>query len=193
MHPVLPNNDVEHLHLFKWGLIPFWAKDPKIGSRMINARVETVAEKSSYKNPLKSRRCLVPFDGYYEWKKTSEGKVPYRIVTTNTEIFSVAGLWEKWNSPEGEEVFSFTILTQPASEKIAHIHDRMPGLLLPENERSWLDMDLPIHDVLGLVKPYPDEYLDYYRVSKRVNRVSENDVDLIRPVPEDAPPGRLFD
>jgi putative SOS response-associated peptidase YedK len=185
MHPVITNDDQEHLQLFKWGLIPFWAKDHRIGFKMINARLETVAEKSAYKNALKSRRCIVPFDGYYEWQKTTQGKLPFRIVTKNTDIFSVAGLWERWKDNDGNHVFSFTIITQPASPKIAHIHDRMPGILLPEQERLWINLEMPVEEVVRIIEPYPDDYLDFYRVSKRVNKVSENDADLIKPIQEE--------
>ena len=192
MHPVITNDDREHLQLFKWGLIPFWAKDHRIGYKMINARLETVAEKSAYKNALKSRRCIVPFDGYYEWLKSPGGKLPYRIVTQNTEIFSVAGLWEKWKDPTGVIVNTFTLITQPASEKIAHIHERMPGILLPDQEQEWLNMEIPIEDATNMIEPYPNEYLDFYRVSIRVNKVSENDEDLIKPV-SDETQKTLFD
>jgi putative SOS response-associated peptidase YedK len=185
MHPVITNDDQEHLQLFKWGLIPFWAKDHRVGFKMINARLETVAEKSAYKNALKSRRCIVPFDGYYEWQKTTHGKLPFRIVTKNTDIFSVAGLWERWKDNDGNYVFSFTIITQPASPKIAHIHDRMPGILLPEQERLWINLEMPVEEVVRIIEPYPDDYLDFYRVSKRVNKVSENDADLIKPIQEE--------
>jgi putative SOS response-associated peptidase YedK len=182
MHPVLTNDDPEHLLFYRWGLIPFWAKDKKIGSRMINARIETVAEKGSFKHALKSRRCLVPFDGFYEWKKTPEGKQPYRIVTNNQEIFCIAGLWEKWKSPGNEEIYSFTLITMPSNEKIGELHDRMPALLAPDRERDWIDMDVPPKESLDLLEPYPDEWIDMYPVSKRVNNVRENDPELIKPV-----------
>ena len=183
MHPVITNQDAGKLNIFKWGLIPFWAKDHKIGYKMINARKETLREKASFKKPLEKRRCIVPFDGYYEWKKTNNGKQPYRIVATNTDVFSVAGLWEKWKNDENEEIFTFTLITQPASKSIEHIHDRMPALLAPDQERLWLENDVPVEDLLNLIKPYPDEWLHFYPVSDRVNKVSENDLDLIKEVP----------
>lgn len=182
MHPVQTNQDPEHLHFYKWGLVPFWAKDPKIGYRMINARIETVAEKPSYKNALRKRRCLVPFDGYYEWIKEGKQKLPFRIQTKDQEIFCVAGLWETWKDPEGSYLHTFTLLTQPASEGIAHIHDRMPVILLKDQEEQWIDDELNPIDVLETIQPYTSDQLDYYRVSTRVNSVRENDDRLIEPI-----------
>lgn len=182
MHPVVTNQDAGHLQFFRWGLIPFWAKDIKIGSRLINARIETVAEKGSFKHALKSRRCLVPFDGFYEWQKTKDGKQPYRIITTNQEIFSIAGLWEKWKSPEGEEVMSFTLITMPANKMMSPLHDRMPAILIPGREKDWIANDISPEESLKILEPYPDAWMDMYKVSTRVNNVRENDIDLIKPL-----------
>jgi len=179
MHPVITNEDQNHLHLFKWGLIPFWAKDHKMGYKMINARAETLMEKTTFKKAMQTRRCIVPFDGFYEWKKTSEGKQPYRIICTNTEIFSIAGLWAKWKSPEGVTVYSFTLITQEPNALMAKIHNRMPAILLPEQEEVWLDNSLAPEEVLKLIEPYPEEYMKAYPVSKRVGNVRENDKALI--------------
>jgi putative SOS response-associated peptidase YedK len=172
MHPVITNQDQNHINYFRWGLIPFWAKDAKIGYKMINARIETIMEKSTFKRPMEKRRCLVPFDGFYEWKKTKKGKIPYRIITTNQEIFTIAGLWEKWKDPQQGEVFSFTLITQPPNEKLKDIHDRMPAILLPEQEKLWLDEEIPATELLDMIKPYPDDMIKAYTVSTRVNKVS---------------------
>src|SRR5688572_27561496 len=109
VHPVITLHDPKVIHLYRWGLIPFWAKDIKIGAKMINARIETISEKPAFKKAFEKRRCLVPFDGYYEWMKSSEGKIPYRIKVTNTDIFAIAGLYEMWRSPDGKVINSFTI------------------------------------------------------------------------------------
>ncbi len=184
--PVITNEDPEHFKPLRWGLIPYWAKDVKIGYKMINARIETVHEKSAYKRALEKRRCIVPFDGFYEWKKIKKGKQAYRIVTTNTDIFTVAGLWENWKSPSGEWIQSFTILTQPPNKLMESIHDRMPALLLPEEEQLWLDTELSPMEALAVIKPYPDEYMKAYKVDNRVGKVSENDADLIKEINHDA-------
>lgn len=182
--PVLKNTDPQHFKPLRWGLIPFWAKDFRIGYKMINARIETVMDKPAFKHALQKRRCIVPFDGFYEWKKIGKEKQPYRIVTTNTEIFTIAGLWETWKSPDGEIIESFTLITQPPNKLMETIHDRMPALLLPEEERHWLDPELSPKEALSLIKPYPEEYMRAYKVSKRVGKVSENDPGLIEELPE---------
>ena len=128
MMPVITNEDKLHFQAYRWGLIPFWAKDQKIGYKMINARIETLFEKSSFKMAVAKRRCLVPADGFYEWKKIKgpDGKItkqPYRIQTTDQEIFSMAGLWDRWKAPDGQTVFSFTVITQGPNETMKDIHD----------------------------------------------------------------------
>lgn len=192
--PILTNKDRDHFSPLRWGLIPYWAKDIKIGYKMINARMETVMEKSAFKQAMIKRRCLVPMDGYYEWKKEGTKKTPYRIVVKDQEIFSVAGLWENWKSPEGEMIQSFTVLTQSPSESIAHIHDRMPAILTREQEDLWLDIELPPEDALKIISPYEDQYLKAYQVSNRVGKVTENDASLIIEVahPKKEDQGSLF-
>jgi len=182
LHPVITQQEPGMIHLYRWGLIPFWAKDMKIGAKMINARIETIAEKPAFKQAFEKRRCLVPFDGYYEWMKTPEGKTPYRIKVTNTDIFSIAGLYDSWRSPDGKIIKSFTLITKEAEPVIAHLHDRMPLILLPEQESLWLDGTVPSKDVLNELQPVPGDYITWYRVSDRVNKVTENDASLIEPL-----------
>ncbi len=182
LHPIVTQQDPRRLQLYKWGLVPPWAKDPKIGFKMINARIETLLEKPSFKKPIVAQRCLVPIDGFYEWKKHGSTKIPYRIVPTNTEVVSLAGLYEEWQSPIGQTLYSFTIITRPAAQKITEIHNRMPAMLLPSQEHLWLDTSLNPKEALEVIQPYPDDYLDYYEVSDRVNKVANNDKDLIKPV-----------
>ncbi len=180
-HPVITGEDPTHIQLFKWGLIPFWAKDQKIAFKMINARKETLLEKASFKPAVEKRRCIVPLDGFYEWKNQSGQKVPFRIKTTNTEIFSVAGMWEKWVSPEGDDIFTFTLITQEANELVASIHDRMPAILLPEQEKIWLDQDIPVKDLIQMLNPYPADLMEAYEVSMDVNNVRNNQASNIEP------------
>ncbi|MEL6988520.1 MAG: SOS response-associated peptidase, partial [Bacteroidota bacterium] len=182
MCPLITNDDQNHFQYFRWGLIPFWAKDVKVGYKMINARIETIQTKSAFKRSLEKRRCIVPFDGFYEWKKTKDGKVPYRIKLMDDGIFTIAGLWEKWKSDNGEFIFSFTLITQEPNDTLAPIHDRMPAMLLKDQEKLWLDKDMPTEDALAMIKPFPDDLLKAYPVDKRVGKVSENDADLIKEV-----------
>ncbi len=177
--PIITSKDPEHFVPMRWGLIPYWAKDKKIGYKMINARIETVLEKAAFKQAVTRRRCLVPMDGYYEWKKNGKKKTPYRIITRDQEIFSAAGLWENWKDERGNLIQSFTVLTQIPSETIAHIHDRMPAILRKDQEKDWLDMSISPQEALSLLTPYDDQDIIAYTVSSRVGNVNENDSGLI--------------
>jgi putative SOS response-associated peptidase YedK len=133
------------LAMFRWGLVPFWAKDPSIGARMINARAETVAEKPSFRNAYRKRRCLILADGFYEWRKTADGKTPYLISMADCSPFAFAGLWERWDSKDSDETLqTTTILTTAANDFMSQLHHRMPVVLQPDNAGRWLqgDMDL---------------------------------------------------
>ncbi len=193
LHPVVSNENPSHIQMFKWGLIPSWAKEEKIGSKMINARIETVLEKPAFRSAIQKRRCLIPFDGFYEWKKTSGGKVPYRITLQEGQIFCAAGIWEKWINPNGQPVYSFAVITQPPNELMSDIHDRMPAILLPGQEAQWLDLSLAGASVLQNISPYPDQEMLAYPVSSRINKVSTNDPSLIEEVSDNSPTqGSLF-
>lgn len=184
LHPVITSQDQQHIHLFKWGLIPFWAKDKSIGAKMINARMETLMEKPAYKVGLKSKRCIVPFDGFYEWKRIGKTKIPFRIVTTDQDIFTIAGIWDSWKDPSnGELLYSFTLITMQPNALMESIHDRMPAILSKENEKLWLEEDLNPMESLQLLVPYPSEHMYAYEVSTSVNNVRENNPSLILPVP----------
>lgn len=167
----------------RWGLVPHWAKDSSIGNKMINARSETVAEKSSFKTPLKRSRCLVLADGFYEWRKTESGKQPYHIHLTENRPFTMAGLWDRWaKGPEGV-VESFTILTTTANDKVSSLHDRMPVILDGEARDVWLDRAIEDPAVLvPLLRPFDSAQIDYCPVSKDVNNVRSNTPDLVRPI-----------
>jgi putative SOS response-associated peptidase YedK len=180
-HPLIHNEDPSSFHYFRWGLIPYWAKDEKIAYKMINARAETIAEKPAFKGPFKSRRCLIPLDGFYEWKKIKKGlSLPFRFVLQRQEIFSVAGLWESWKSPSGMDLHTFTIITVKANEVVAALHGRMPAILFPEEESLWLDEQVRTEDLLSLLKPYPADNMYGYPVSTRVNSVRNKGADLVK-------------
>ena len=168
----------------RWGLIPFWAKDVKIGYRMINARGETVAEKPSFRTALRKRRCLILADGFYEWQKLGgKQKRPMRITLKSGEPFAFAGLWETWKDPEGEFVKSCTIITTSANEFLSPIHDRMPVILPQAMESFWLDKD--VEDPLALasaIAPYPDDEVDAFEVSTLVNNTRNKGPEVMDPV-----------
>jgi putative SOS response-associated peptidase YedK len=167
----------------RWGLIPHWAKEAKIGNRMINARSESVAEKSSFKTPLKRSRCLVLADGFYEWRKTESGKQPYHIHLTENRVFTFAGLWDRWaKGPEGV-VESFTILTTSANDKVSELHDRMPVILDGEARHIWLDRSVEDPAVLvPLLRPFANDEIEFHPVTKDVNTVKSNGPDLVRQI-----------
>ncbi len=171
--------------MMKWGLIPSWAKDPTIGFHMINARVETLLEKPSFRKPLMESRCLVLADGFYEWKVVpgQKQKIPMRIVLKSREPFAFAGLWDRWMNPQGQPVDSFAIITMPANDVMKPIHERMPVILEEKNEDAWLDPAVWDPKVLRpLLTPYPSELIDFYPVSTVVNSAQHDDESCIAPV-----------
>lgn len=182
---IITNDKPSELSIVQWGLIPSWSKDPKIGYKMINARSETVHEKPSFRTPFKYRRCLIPSSGFYEWVKTDDGKQPYFIHLPEQEVFAFAGLWEIWNSPEGEQVWTCTILTTQANEKISSLHHRMPVILDKEARDIWLDKETESGELRMLFAPYDGNKMDYYPVSKAVNHVKNDNPTLIE---RDEPP-----
>jgi putative SOS response-associated peptidase YedK len=179
--PVIPNESPKKIALYRWGLIPHWAKDEKIGYKMINARAETLLEKSTFKLSLKKQRCLVLADGFYEWKKEGSFKTPYRILLKSEEPFAFAGLWASWYDSKGKETRSFTIITIEPNSLISKIHNRMPAILLPENEEIWLDPDVSEEKALKLLKPYPAKLMQAYPVSKLVNSPKNDIPEILQP------------
>ncbi len=177
MMAVITNEMPNKLGSLRWGLIPPWAKDISIGNKMINARAETITEKPSFRTPLFSRRCLVPADGFYEWQQ-DQGKQPFRIFVKSNPIFAMAGLWERWKSPQGEIVDSFTIITTEANSFMQPIHNRMPVILDRENEKTWLLSTNP-NEILQLLKPYPTTDMAAYPVTKLVNSPRNQGPDVL--------------
>ncbi len=168
--------------MLKWGLIPFWATDPKMGYRTINARAETVATAPAFREAFKRRRCLVPASGFYEWRKRAGvGKQPYLIQMRDGAAFSFAGLWERWDKGQAP-VETFTIITAAANLLVAQLHNRMPVILDPKDYDAWLiagDTAIP----LALLQPFPSQLMTAHAVSKRVNNVINDDAALQEPVP----------
>src|SRR3954469_5630918 len=170
------------LDLLRWGLIPWWAKDPKIGARCINAMAETVATKPAFRDAFnRGQRCIVPVDGFYEWQKREGGKQPYAIVGRDGKPLALAGLWDRWKEPgTGQPVSTFTIITGPPNEVVAPIHDRMPVILPPSVWPAWLGEEkVGPDDLLALLRPYPAELMRAYMVGSRVGSVKNNDPALL--------------
>ena len=155
---VIHDNDKNRLAGYRWGLIPSWAEDPSIGSRMFNARAETIAEKPSFAQAFQKRRCLIPADGFYEWQKTGKVKIPLRFALKSGQPFGFAGLYETWISPGKEPVNTCTIITTEANELIRPIHERMPVIVPKDREAFWIDPDNRHQkELLSILKPYPSD------------------------------------
>lgn len=181
---VVPNDGKNQLDFFIWGLIPSWAKDPKIGNRLINARGETLAEKPSFRAAYKRRRCLVLADGFYEWVKTpgEKAKTPHYIQLESKEPFALAGLWEIWHAPDGSILKTANIITTQPNPMVAKLHNRMPVILPPEAYQPWLDPEEKNADQLDhFLKPYPAEDMLHYAVSRTVNSPSNDSPECILP------------
>lgn len=177
------NDGDRHGQFMRWGLVPFWAKDLKIGYRMINAKSETLAERSAFRNAFKKRRCLVLADGFFEWRKDGKEKIPTYIFLKSREPFAFAGLWETWKSPEDEIIPSCTIVTAEPNPFMEPIHNRMPAILSEEAEALWLDPLTEDPAVLQqLLVPSPPELMDSYEVSTLVNTPKNQGKEIIEPL-----------
>lgn len=186
--PVITEDEQgRHFELMKWGLVPVWAKDPKMGCKLINARSESIFEKPMWRNVIKRKRAIIPADGFYEWKKSTDPKgrkQPFYIHPKQTELFGFAGIWESWKNPDGQEIKTYSIITTEPNKEMRTIHDRMPVILHAEDEASWLS---PAHNddrgaIESLLLPYEDNGLEIYEVSADVNAVQNNTKELVYPL-----------
>ena len=176
------NDKPDRYDHFFWGLIPSWAKDPTIGNKMCNARGETLAEKNAFKNAYKRRRCLIPADGFYEWKLNPDGKTkqPMYIRLKGHKPFALGGLWEYWADDQGNEIRSATIITTKPNQLMATMHDRMPVIIPPQQFERWLKKgDTPPEELDELIAPYPDSEMEAYPVSRTVNAPRNEGPELI--------------
>jgi putative SOS response-associated peptidase YedK len=178
---VLSEGGERRLELLRWGLIPPWADDPQIGSRMINARSETAPQKPSFRRAFRERRCLIPADGFYEWRRTNGAKQPYYLRMKEGRPFAFAGLWESWKANGGPEIRSCTILTTKPNALAGEIHDRMPVILPAGSYDAWLDSGAEREELIALLAPYPEDEMEAYPVSRFVNSPQNNDPRCIEP------------
>ncbi|TBL77667.1 SOS response-associated peptidase [Paenibacillus thalictri] len=180
---IIHDGEKNRLGELKWGLVPSWSKDDKSGARMMNARAETIADKPAYRLPFQRKRCLIPADGFYEWKRTGKDKQPMRIVLKDEGLFAMAGLYDTWIAPDGSKLSTCTIITVPSNGLMAGIHDRMPAILRREDEQVWLDRRNQDSKLLqSLLKPYPEELMRAYPVSSLVGSVRNDTPECIREV-----------
>ncbi|QOV11575.1 SOS response-associated peptidase [Viridibacillus arvi] len=180
---IINDGHVNRMGHLSWGLIPRWSKDPKIRTKMINARSETVDEKPSFRESFNRRRCLIPMDSFFEWQQTSSSKQPYRIKMKNDQLFAVAGLWDTWYSQTGKKVNSCTMLTTSPNELMSTLHHRMPVILPQKEYETWLNPREQDTQLLrSLLVPYPASDMEAYAVSTAVNSVRNNDQSLIQQI-----------
>jgi putative SOS response-associated peptidase YedK len=175
--------------MLRWGLVPAWAQEERVGYRMINARAETVADKPAYRGPFRRTRCLIPADGFFEWAPAAGGRQPYFLARRDGRPFALAGLWDQWIGPNGAKLRSFTIVTTTANSLVSPIHERMPVMLPPQDEALWLDREASPEELAGLLRPYAAQDMEAHAVSPRVNSPAAAGPGLIEPV---AVPGDLF-
>lgn len=181
-----PAAGARELTLFQWGLIPSWSKDPAIGTRLVNARSETAAEKPSFRAAMKRRRCLIPANGFYEWVPIGAAKQPFYIQMKDERPFALAGLWEQWCGADGSEIESCTILTTEANSLLKTLHPRMPVIIHPEDYDRWMDPsnERP-QEVQDLLRPFPPEGMEAHPVSRRVNNTRNDDPACMEKVGEE--------
>ena len=181
MLPVITNTEPEKLNYLKWGLVPFWSKDPKIGIKLINARAESLLEKPAFKTAFLQRRCLVPANGFYEWKKLGKQKIPYRIFLKSEEIFAIAGIWETWKDAEKKPLHSFSIITTSSNSVMDDIHNRMPVILNKTDEQAWL-FEKDEKYLKQLLQPFDSAKMDAYQISTKINSPANNSDEVIKRV-----------
>jgi putative SOS response-associated peptidase YedK len=191
IHPVITNEDKSHFQMFTWGLIPFWVKKQefadKIRTQTMNARAETLFEKPSFRNSIKVKRCLIPSDGFFEWRYFLGKNYPYFIRLKNKEIFSFAGIWDNWKNPETSQIINtFSIITCEPNDLLRKIHNkkqRMPVILFKDKESDWLSNDLTKEEINSYLSPYPEEELEAYTISRLItSKTQEKNVEeVIKP------------
>lgn len=180
---VLSGGQGRRAALLRWGLVPRWAKDPAMGARLINARAESLGQKPAFRGPLAGRRCLVPANGFYEWKQGPSSRRPYLFRLAGVRPFALAGLWDAWQDSAGRTLRSFTIITTEANEVVARAHPRMPVILRPEHEAAWLDAGgTDMRQLQRLLAPHPAEVMEAVAVSTMVNTPDNEGPGLIEPV-----------
>ena len=188
-----PKEPVRELSLFRWGLVPRWAKDPSVAARMINARSETASTKPAFSDPVKFRRCLVLADGFYEWQKAGKVKQPYCFEINDGELFAFAGIWDRWSDADGKPLDTCSILTTTSNAVTSSVHDRMPVILNPDSYDLWLDPGMKdVAAVSDLLRPCDARFMRRYPVSNRVNSVINDDAECSRPTEVSESQRRLF-
>jgi len=188
-----PTEPTRIFGLMRWGLIPYWAKDQSFGARTINAMSETAADKPAFRDALRRRRCVIPADSFYEWKKTAKGKQPYCFEVNDGQLFAFAGLWDRWKDTSGKLLETCSILTTTPNAVTSAVHDRMPVILDPDGYDLWLDPGMKdVTAASELLKPCDARLIRCYPISTRINRVANDDAECSKPVELAQIQSRLF-
>jgi putative SOS response-associated peptidase YedK len=190
--PVITSKNPNEISFMRWGLVPSWSLDASTAANMINARGETVTSKVPFKHCVKDQRCIIPADGFYEWKKEGKLKVPYRFTLNSEEMFSFAGLWDSWeNQDSGEILNTFTIVTTEANRLVSEIHERMPVMLRKDLERLWISESITDSQIASLLKPFDTNSMSSYKAHKAVNAAANDSPDCLLQAPK-IYPGETF-
>jgi putative SOS response-associated peptidase YedK len=182
--PVITTDSPDGLSFFYWGMVPAWSNNRSVSQTLINARAETLLEKATFRTSFRWRRCLIPADGFYEWKALGKkSKVPYRFTLKQDELFAFAGLWDEFETADGVLHHTFVIITTEANPLVHPIHDRMPAILTPDDEKRWLDPKVEAEDLLQILRPLPEQLMRSYTVSPEVNNVQHDHEGLLKHIP----------
>lgn len=190
--PVITSKKPNEISFMRWGLVPSWSLDATTAANMINARGETITSKIPFKHCVKDQRCLIPADGFYEWKKEGKAKVPFRFTLSNEDLFCFAGLWDSWENQEtGAVLNTVTIITTEANKLVSDVHERMPVILRKDLERLWISESITDSQISSLLKPYEAQSMASYKAHKSVNAASNDTPECIQPAPK-IYPGESF-
>jgi putative SOS response-associated peptidase YedK len=189
--PVITDANPTEASFFRWGLIPSWSLEENTGANLFNARTETIFTKAPFKHAIRAQRCLIPADGYFEWKREGKNRIPFRFMLASDEAFAFAGIWESWERKDGEIINTCAIITTTANTVVSEIHDRMPAILPKELERSWLKKDLKDHEITDMIKACDSNKITYYKAHKSVNDAGHDSLECIQVAPK-IYPGESF-
>lgn len=179
--PVITNQNKQVIEFFSWGLVPEWSPDPSNGEQILYAGIENVNYKATLKKTLSHKRCLIPADGFYAWRNTETGRIPYRITLSDEGIFAFAGLWDKWEDEENNrQIYTFTIITRPSSNQLSAITDHMPLVINKADESKWLDNSISANEAISILNNTQEQEFKFYTVSRRINDANANHKDLIK-------------
>jgi putative SOS response-associated peptidase YedK len=181
---VITNATPDKASFFKWGFIPNWSTDEKVGFNMFNARSENILSKALFRESIRSKRCLIPADGFYEWKKAGKNKIPFRVTLSSDDAFSFAGIWDSWETKEGEIINTYAVITAPANELMQEFNDRMPVILTKDLENDWLKKDLNDKDISDMLRPYDSKKMTFYQAHKSVNKEDYDALECIQVAPK---------